>query len=150
MATGLGHTFADLLMACKYKIGSATLVTSSGLIAVPVAPYYAMLHKGDPGVNGTANTCNSARRVLVSGVSSGQMVSSGTPDGQVESTGDTAFLSASDNATVTNVTIWAGTGAATNPGGVLVHSGPCVGSYSINDNPTIFAGDFTDAAVVTA
>lgn len=144
MANGLGHAFADFLMAAKYRISGASIT------GAPAAPYYGQLHNGDPGPNGTANVINANRRVQLSGASSGQMVSSGAGTGQVESTGDTPWLNAADTKTVTNMTVWAGTGAATGPsGGTLVHSGPCIGSYSIGDNPTIFAGDFTDAAVIT-
>lgn len=144
MANGLGHALADLLMAAKYRISGASIT------GAPAAPYYGMLHNGDPGPNGTANTINGGRRVQISNASSGQMVSSGAGSGQVESTADTPWLAASDKKTVTNMTVWAGSGAAgPSTGGVLVHSGPCVGSYDIGDNPTIFAGDFTDAAVIT-
>lgn len=149
MARGLAHVFADQLLAAKWRIGGASLAGVSP--AQPAAPYYGMLHNvDDPGPGARAGIINSARRVQISGAGSGQMVSSGAGTGQVESTGDTPWLSAADNQpNVKSISIWAGTGAATDPGGTLIHTGPCVGSYSIGDNPTIFAGDFTDAAVIT-
>lgn len=143
MAEGTAKVLADQILAAKWRIGGASLTGS------PAAPFYMQIHTADPGPNGTTAVTNAGRRVLVSGVSTGQMVSSGAGSGQVESSGDTKWINVANGFTAAAASVWGGAGASSPGGGTLMGTGPAAGTVALGADATVNAGDFTDSYIIT-
>lgn len=141
MAEGTAGPLATLIAAAKYRIGGASI---SG---APAAPFWAQMHRADPGTAGGTAVANGGHRAKISNANTGQFTATGTA-GQVTSSADTVFSSVTANETIVAISIWGGT-AGDGSGGTLMHTGPAAGSYQIGDNFTFAAGQITDTYVIT-